>query len=341
MHGDDVGARLGEGFEDRIAGRDHQMHVENLLAVRAQRLHHVRPDGDVGHEMPVHHVHMDPVGSGGLRPHGFPRPIWRNRRPGWMARQGAGGACESPHWWWRFRSPHHSAASSEMRTSEPKPHQINKLLVSLRFRSSQMPQSEANFGIGTLGTSGRTCHKSPGNAGRAGSFTQCNGDLYLRGDCLNSQAAAQYTVVLRPFSHGRTKQQRTESPYGITPWLELTPVVLGAGIVGTSIALHLAKRGLSVALVDRGGPGEETSYGNAGVIEGETVFPPYFPPGLLAAQRRHQAGCRKRIITWPSCRRSRRWLFAFWLNPRPRKLAGIRARHARRCFPARRPSMKR
>ena len=27
-------------------------------------------------------------------------------------------------------------------------------------------------------------------------------------------------------------------------------IVLGAGIVGTSIALHLVKRGLSVALID-------------------------------------------------------------------------------------------
>ena len=30
-------------------------------------------------------------------------------------------------------------------------------------------------------------------------------------------------------------------------------IVLGAGIVGTSVALHLAKRGLSVALVNRRG----------------------------------------------------------------------------------------
>ena len=50
-------------------------------------------------------------------------------------------------------------------------------------------------------------------------------------------------------------------------------IVLGAGIVGTSVALHLAKRGLSVALVDRRGPGEETSYGNTGVIVGASVFP--------------------------------------------------------------------
>jgi D-amino-acid dehydrogenase len=61
-------------------------------------------------------------------------------------------------------------------------------------------------------------------------------------------------------------------------------LVLGAGIVGTSIALHLAKRGLAVALVDRAGAGEGTSYGNAGIIEGNTIFPQTFPDdlGLLA-----------------------------------------------------------
>jgi len=37
-------------------------------------------------------------------------------------------------------------------------------------------------------------------------------------------------------------------------------IMLGAGIVGTSIALHLAKRGLSVALIDRAGVGEQTLY---------------------------------------------------------------------------------
>jgi D-amino-acid dehydrogenase len=62
-------------------------------------------------------------------------------------------------------------------------------------------------------------------------------------------------------------------------------IVLGAGIVGTSIALHLAKRGLAVALVDRRAPGEETSYGNAGVIEGNTVFPPAFPSDPIALLR--------------------------------------------------------
>jgi D-amino-acid dehydrogenase len=54
-------------------------------------------------------------------------------------------------------------------------------------------------------------------------------------------------------------------------------IVLGGGIVGASVALQLAKRGVAVALVDRRGPGEETSYGNAGVIGGAGIFPGAFP----------------------------------------------------------------
>lgn len=54
-------------------------------------------------------------------------------------------------------------------------------------------------------------------------------------------------------------------------------IVLGAGIVGISAAIHLARRGKQVVLVDRRGPGEETSYGNAGLIQREGVFPYGFP----------------------------------------------------------------
>jgi D-amino-acid dehydrogenase len=62
-------------------------------------------------------------------------------------------------------------------------------------------------------------------------------------------------------------------------------IVLGAGIVGTSVALHLVKRGLAVALIDRRAPGTETSYGNAGVLESETLFPHAFPSSLGALLR--------------------------------------------------------
>lgn len=54
-------------------------------------------------------------------------------------------------------------------------------------------------------------------------------------------------------------------------------LVLGAGMVGTCTALHLAMRGHHVVLADRRAPGEETSYGNAGLIQQEAVEPYAFP----------------------------------------------------------------
>ncbi|HLS18108.1 MAG TPA: FAD-dependent oxidoreductase [Paenalcaligenes sp.] len=54
-------------------------------------------------------------------------------------------------------------------------------------------------------------------------------------------------------------------------------IVIGAGMVGTSIAWHLRDRGANVLLVDRNDPGQETSYGNAGLIQREAVFPHPFP----------------------------------------------------------------
>ncbi|MBN9371027.1 MULTISPECIES: FAD-binding oxidoreductase [unclassified Hydrogenophaga] len=54
-------------------------------------------------------------------------------------------------------------------------------------------------------------------------------------------------------------------------------IVLGAGMVGVCTALHLRQRGHAVTLVDRRGPGRETSYGNAGIIQREAVEPYAFP----------------------------------------------------------------
>src|SRR5579863_2565670 len=55
-------------------------------------------------------------------------------------------------------------------------------------------------------------------------------------------------------------------------------LVLGAGMVGVGAALHLQSKGRDVILVDRHeNAGEETSYGNAGMIECASVFPLMFP----------------------------------------------------------------
>lgn len=56
-----------------------------------------------------------------------------------------------------------------------------------------------------------------------------------------------------------------------------TVLVLGAGMVGTCTALHLQQRGFDVVLVDRRAPGQETSFGNAGLIQREAVEPYAFP----------------------------------------------------------------
>lgn len=84
---------------------------------------------------------------------------------------------------------------------------------------------------------------------------------------------------------------------------QVDAIVLGAGMVGVSTALHLQARGLSVVLVDRKGPGEETSYGNAGIIEHEAlepVAPPRDPRLLLqlALNRRTEAHYHPRFLPW-------------------------------------------
>lgn len=84
-------------------------------------------------------------------------------------------------------------------------------------------------------------------------------------------------------------------------------IILGAGIVGISAALHLQQRGVSTVLVDQQGPGEGTSYGNAGIIEGNTLYPYPFPRSLralsrvalkLATEANYHAGFLPRIAPW-------------------------------------------
>ncbi len=97
-------------------------------------------------------------------------------------------------------------------------------------------------------------------------------------------------------------------------------IVLGAGIVGTSVAVHLVKRGLSVALVDRGGAGEGTSYGNAGIIEGNTIFPAAFPSDWatvvsIALKRSPLANYHLAFLP-----KIAPWLLAFRAASQPRRL---------------------
>ena len=98
-------------------------------------------------------------------------------------------------------------------------------------------------------------------------------------------------------------------------------IVLGAGIVGVSVALQLAKRGVAVALIDRSGPGEATSYGNAGVIENNTVFPYPFPTSLSHLLRIALKRATEADYHWSYLLRVWPWLLAYRANSTPEKLA--------------------
>ena len=95
-------------------------------------------------------------------------------------------------------------------------------------------------------------------------------------------------------------------------------LVLGAGMVGVSAALHLQKLGRDVILVDRHEhAGEETSYGNAGVIECASVFPYMFPRDLkqilqYALNRSPQV--RYRILDFPDFLP---WILRYYLASSP------------------------
>jgi D-amino-acid dehydrogenase len=97
-------------------------------------------------------------------------------------------------------------------------------------------------------------------------------------------------------------------------------IVLGAGIVGTAAAVQLVRRGVSVALVDRHGPGEETSYGNAGIIEGNTYFSYPFPfdfGKLLKIAFKRAPEANYHISALP---RLLPWLFAYCAASTPRAM---------------------
>ena len=66
MDGDDVRARLDEGFDIGIDRGDHQMDVHHALDVLADGRASGRAESDVGDVMAVHDVDMDPIAALGL-----------------------------------------------------------------------------------------------------------------------------------------------------------------------------------------------------------------------------------------------------------------------------------
>ncbi len=97
-------------------------------------------------------------------------------------------------------------------------------------------------------------------------------------------------------------------------------IVLGAGMVGVSVALHLQERGRDVVLVDRRAPGEETSYGNAGLIQREAVIPYTFPREFGQILSYAMNNRRDAVYHLSALPRLAPWLFRYWQNATPERI---------------------
>ena len=105
--------------------------------------------------------------------------------------------------------------------------------------------------------------------------------------------------------------------------------VVGAGIIGVASALQLARRGLRVVVIDQQDPGRGASYGNAGHLATEQVF----PIADLSILKRLPAMLMDPMgplrLDWKYMPRALPWFARLLLNLRPapyqRTVAGIRA----------------
>jgi D-amino-acid dehydrogenase len=104
-----------------------------------------------------------------------------------------------------------------------------------------------------------------------------------------------------------------------------TVAVIGAGIVGVSTAIWLQRDGHDVVLVDRAGPGEATSHGNAGMLASCSVVPVTVPgligkvPGMVLDPD------SPLFLRWSYLPRMIPWLVRYLARCRPAETARIAA----------------
>jgi D-amino-acid dehydrogenase len=89
-------------------------------------------------------------------------------------------------------------------------------------------------------------------------------------------------------------------------------VVIGAGIVGMCTACALLRRGYAVTVVDRAGPGESTSRGNAGGIAVSEVVPLSTPGTMWRVPGWLFDPLGPLSIRWSYLPRLIPWLWRFW-----------------------------
>ena len=100
-------------------------------------------------------------------------------------------------------------------------------------------------------------------------------------------------------------------------------LVIGAGIVGTCSALYLQREGFQVTLIDRDGPGEGCSSGNAGGLGIASFIPLAMPGTLRKVPAMLFAPDSALKIHWAYLPRALPWLVRFALASRRKRVEEI------------------
>ena len=66
MDRNEIRTRIRKRAQVRVGGRNHQMDIHEGRDVRPDRRDNIRPDRQVRHEMTIHGINVDPVGTFGL-----------------------------------------------------------------------------------------------------------------------------------------------------------------------------------------------------------------------------------------------------------------------------------
>ncbi len=105
-------------------------------------------------------------------------------------------------------------------------------------------------------------------------------------------------------------------------------LVIGAGVIGLNCAIALRKTGAAVTVVDEKGPGEGTSFGNAGCIAIAEILPISTPGLIWDVPRMLLDPLGPLSIRWSYLPRLAPWLWRFWLaggQARVARLTGVLA----------------
>ncbi|WP_338801658.1 FAD-dependent oxidoreductase [Pseudomonas sp. RSB 5.4] len=105
--------------------------------------------------------------------------------------------------------------------------------------------------------------------------------------------------------------------------------VIGAGIIGVACALQLARQGQRVVVIDKQPPGQGASFGNAGHLATEQVFPIADASILMRLPAMLMDPMGPLRLDWKYMPRAVPWFSRLLLNLRPapfqRTVAGLRA----------------